>query len=218
MDLEQQGHNPANLRRDYGHNGLRRRDLLLDPLEQFRHWFDQAVSADLLEPNAMVLSTSDGCQPSSRTVLLKAFDPRGYVFFTNYRSRKAQEIAANPQVCLLFPWFALERQVLIEGRAERISTAESLVYFSSRPFGSRLGAWVSQQSKVISSRAILESQWQALKQQFSQGEVPLPPAWGGLRVQADAYEFWQGGHNRLHDRFRYSRSGERSWLIERLAP
>lgn len=211
-------HHPAHLRREYGHDGLRRTDLSPDPLEQFHRWFEQAVGAELLEPNAMVLSTCGGSQPSSRTVLLKAFDRRGYVFFTNYGSRKAGEIAANPLVSLLFPWFGLERQVLIEGRAERISAPESLAYFSSRPFGARVGAWVSQQSRVIRSRSILESQWQALKQRFRDGEVPLPPAWGGLRVVPQAYEFWQGGQDRLHDRFRYRRVERGNWLIERLAP
>jgi pyridoxamine 5'-phosphate oxidase len=171
----------------------------------------------------MVLSTSDGQRPSSRTVLLKAFDRRGFVFFTNYGSRKAREIDATTQVSLLFPWYGLERQVIVLGPAERISTAESLAYFVSRPFGSRLGAWVSQQSSVISSRAILEMQWQHLKQRFADGQVPLPSGWGGYRVQPLELEFWQGGENRLHDRFRYRRSPgpegkEGNWSIERLAP
>jgi pyridoxamine 5'-phosphate oxidase len=210
---------PANLetlRREYGHQGLRRSDLDPDPVSQFRRWFDQAAAAGLIEPNAMVLSTCGGEGPTTRTVLLKAFDQRGFVFFTNYRSRKAAEIAANPEVSLLFPWYGLERQVAILGRAARISTAESLAYFSSRPFGSRLGAWVSQQSAVISSRRILEMQWEEIRSRFSRGEVPLPPAWGGFRVVPQEFEFWQGRENRLHDRFRYRR-GE-PWVIERLAP
>jgi len=213
----------SQLRRDYRRGGLRRSDLHADPLEQFRLWFEQACAAELLEPNAMVLSTSDGQRPSSRTVLLKAFDRRGFVFFTNYGSRKAREIDATTQVSLLFPWYGLERQVIVLGPAERISTAESLAYFVSRPFGSRLGAWVSQQSSVISSRAILEMQWQHLKQRFADGQVPLPSGWGGYRVQPLELEFWQGGENRLHDRFRYRRSPgpegkDGNWSIERLAP
>jgi pyridoxamine 5'-phosphate oxidase len=220
-------HDLGQLRRDYRRGGLRRADLHADPVEQFRLWFEQACSAELLEPNAMVLATSDGQRPSSRTVLLKAFDQRGFVFFTNYGSRKAREIDATEQVSLLFPWYGLERQVAILGPAARISTAESLAYFLSRPFGSRLGAWVSQQSTVISSRSILEMQWQHLRQRFADGQVPLPSGWGGYRVRPQEVEFWQGGENRLHDRFRYrhlppaagdAAATEASWLIERLAP
>ena len=216
---------PAQLRRDYRNAALRRGDLADDPVAQFRRWFDQAVAAGLEEPNAMVLGTSDGRRPSARTVLLKAFDGRGFVFFTHYDSRKATEIAAHPEVSLLFPWYGLERQVAILGRAERISAAESLAYFLSRPVGSRLGAWVSQQSAVISSRSILEMEWEAMKRRFADGAVPLPPSWGGLRVLPFEFEFWQGRTNRLHDRFRYrptEASGEAggagAWTIERLAP
>jgi pyridoxamine 5'-phosphate oxidase len=211
----------SELRRNYRRGGLRRADLQADPVEQFRLWFEQACTAELLEPNAMVLSTSDGQRPSSRTVLLKAFDQRGFVFFTNYGSRKAREIDATGQVSLLFPWYGLERQVIVLGPAGRISTAESLAYFVSRPFGSRLGAWVSQQSTVISSRSILEMQWQQLRQRFADGAVPLPSGWGGYRVNPQELEFWQGGEHRLHDRFRYSRLPQAAggpWLIERLAP
>ncbi len=208
---------PAQLRRDYRRQALRRVDLAEDPVAQFRRWFDQAVAAELDEPNAMVLGTSDGRRPSARTVLLKAFDERGFVFFTHYESRKATEIAAHPEVSLLFPWYGLERQVIVLGRAERISAAESLAYFLSRPVGSRLGAWVSQQSAVIGSRSILEMQWDAMKRRFADGEVPLPPAWGGLRVVPFEFEFWQGRTNRLHDRFRYRPAGG-NWVIERLAP
>lgn len=211
MDLSQ-------LRQEYRQAGLRRRDLHSDPVEQFRHWFQQAQAAELLEPNAMVLGTTDGQRPSSRTVLLKAFDGRGFVFFTNYGSRKAIEIAACPQVSLLFPWYGLARQVAILGPATRISTAESLAYFASRPLGSQLGAWVSQQSQVISSRSLLEQKWQELQQRFREGGVPLPTGWGGYRVDPVEFEFWQGSENRLHDRFRYRPGDDGGWLIERLAP
>ncbi|MGA0848677.1 MAG: pyridoxamine 5'-phosphate oxidase [Chthoniobacterales bacterium] len=207
----------AALRRNYTRDGLRRGDLDPDPVGQFRKWFGEAVAAELVEPNAMVLSTTDGKRPSSRTVLLKAYDARGFVFFTNYESRKARDIAADASVSLLFPWYPLERQVGILGRAERISAAESLAYFTSRPHGSRLGAWVSQQSAVINSRKFLEMKWDEMKRKFADGEIPLPSFWGGFRVVPSEIEFWQGRENRLHDRFRYTRSGE-AWGIERLAP
>ncbi len=207
----------AALRRNYTREGLRRGDLDPEPVGQFRKWFGQAVAADLVEPNAMVLSTTDGTRPSSRTVLLKAYDERGFVFFTNYKSRKAREIAVDAHVSLLFPWYPLERQVGIIGRAERISTAESLAYFTSRPHGSRVGAWVSQQSAVINSRKFLEMKWDEMKRKFADGEVPLPSFWGGFRVVPIEVEFWQGRENRLHDRFRYTRNGE-IWAVERLAP
>lgn len=210
----------AELRREYTAGGISEETLDPDPVAQFREWFNQACSAELLEPNAMALATADtNGRPGLRTVLLKAFDERGFVFFTNYESAKAREIANNPQVALLFPWLALERQVKIAGHAERISSAESLRYFVSRPFGSRLGAWVSQQSSVIRSRSLLEQKLQEMKQRFRDGEVPLPSFWGGIRVIAEEYEFWQGRANRLHDRLRY-RKGENpdQWIIERLAP
>ena len=207
----------AELRRNYTRDGLSRADLDPDPVAQFRRWFTQAVEAQIVEPNAMVLGTTDGKRPSARSVLLKAYDERGFVFFTNYDSRKAKEIAANAHVSLLFPWYPLERQVSILGRAERISTAESLVYFVSRPHGSRLGAWVSQQSSVINSRQLLEIKLEEIKQKFADGEVPLPSFWGGFRVVPSEIEFWQGRENRLHDRFRYALSGS-NWAIERLSP
>lgn len=165
----------------------------------------------------MVVATTDGVRPSTRTVLMKAYDERGLVFFTNYESRKARDIALNNHVSLLFTWYALERQVGILGTAERISPAEALAYFASRPHGSRLGAWVSQQSSVITSRRLLEMKWDEMKRKFSQGQVPLPSFWGGFRVVPSEFEFWQGRENRLHDRFRYTRS-DGSWTIERLAP
>jgi pyridoxamine 5'-phosphate oxidase len=207
----------AELRRNYTRDGLRRTGLDADPVAQFRQWFGEAVAAELVEPNAMVLATTDGKRPSTRTVLLKAYDQRGFVFFTNYESRKAREIAVEANVSLLFPWYPLERQVGIIGRAERISAAESLAYFTSRPHGSRLGAWVSQQSAVINSRKFLEMKWDEMKRKFADGEIPLPSFWGGFRVVPVEFEFWQGRENRLHDRFRYVRSGA-SWAIERLAP
>jgi pyridoxamine 5'-phosphate oxidase len=207
----------AALRREYTREGLRRADLDTDPVVQFRKWFGEAAAAELVEPNAMVLGTTDGKRPSSRTVLLKAYDERGFVFFTNYESRKAREIASNGDVSLLFPWYPLERQVGILGRAERISAAESLAYFTSRPHGSRLGAWVSQQSSVVNSRKFLEMKWDEMKRKFADGEIPLPSFWGGIRVVPTEMEFWQGRENRLHDRFRYTRSGD-AWAIERLAP
>ena len=207
----------AELRRNYTRDGLSRADLDPDPVAQFRRWFTQAVEAQIVEPNAMVLGTTDGKRPSARSVLLKAYDERGFVFFTNYESRKAKEIAANAHVSLLFPWYPLERQVSILGRAERISTAESLAYFVSRPHGSRLGAWVSQQSSVINSRQLLEIKLEEIKQKFADGEVPLPSFWGGFRVVPSEIEFWQGRENRLHDRFRYALSGS-DWAIERLSP
>jgi len=207
----------AELRRNYTRAGLRRADLAEDPVAQFRQWFGEAVAAELVEPNAMVLATTNGRRPSTRTVLLKAYDERGFVFFTNYESRKARDIAADANVSLLFPWYPLERQVGILGRAERISAAESLAYFASRPHGSRLGAWVSQQSAVINSRRFLEMKWDEMKRKFADGEIPLPSFWGGIRVVPIEIEFWQGRENRLHDRFRYYREGD-AWTIERLAP
>jgi pyridoxamine 5'-phosphate oxidase len=206
------------LRRDYTQRGLDLADLNPDPFAQFELWFKQAQEAELLEPNALVLSTisSEGA-PYQRTVLLKYFDRDGLVFFTNYGSRKAQHIAGNPQVSLLFPWYPLERQVAIAGTASKISAAESLRYFSSRPRGSQLGAWVSQQSTIISSRQLLEMQFEKMKEKFLNQEVPLPDFWGGYRVKPISFEFWQGRSSRLHDRFLYSfKDGE--WAIARLSP
>ena len=216
---------PAGLRRCYQLGALRRSELPPEPMELFRQWFNQALDADRLEPNAMVLSTCLGGQPSSRTVLLKAFDQRGFVFFTNTASRKAAMIAENNRASLLFPWYGLERQLSIEGIVEPITTVEAFAYFRSRPRGSQLGAWVSQQSRVIGSRSLLEAQWKEMKERFRHGEIPLPPAWGGYRVLPERYEFWQGRPNRLHDRFCYRRTSnshrddvDSSWIIERLSP
>ncbi len=206
------------LRRDYTQRGLDLADLNPDPFAQFELWFEQAREAELLEPNALVLSTvSPEGVPHQRTVLLKYFDRDGLVFFTNYGSRKAQHMATNNQVSLLFPWYALERQMAIAGTASKISAAESLRYFSSRPRGSQLGAWVSQQSTVISSRQLLEMQFETMKQKFLNQEVPLPDFWGGYRVKPTSFEFWQGRPSRLHDRFLYSLK-ESNWAIARLSP
>ncbi|MBW4617927.1 MAG: pyridoxamine 5'-phosphate oxidase [Cyanosarcina radialis HA8281-LM2] len=211
MDIE-------NLRQEYTRSGLRRKDLKADPFDQFEIWFQEACGANLLEPNAMVLATASAqAEPSVRTVLLKYFDRSGFVFFTNYESRKARQIAENPQVSLLFLWLPLERQVQITGTVAKVSAAESLKYFASRPRGSQLGAWCSQQSSIISSRQLLEMQFEEIKQKFMDGEIPLPSFWGGYRVTPYRFEFWQGRTNRLHDRFVYSRQEPDLWEIQRLS-
>ena len=180
---------------------------------------NDAVAAGVLEPNAMTLATAtcDG-RPLVRTVLLKGLDERGFIFFTNLESRKARHIAENPRVSLLFPWLALERQVVVTGTAEKLSLAEAAKYVLTRPHESRLAAWASRQSAVIGSRKVLEMEWQRLKAKFAAGDVPLPSFWGGFRVRPETVEFWQGGAHRLHDRFQYTREESGSWLIERLAP
>lgn len=189
------------------------------PFQQFQKWFEQAMKAELIEPNAMVLSTVDADhRPTQRTVLLKFFDTEGFVFFTNYGSRKSTQIMSNSHVSLLFPWLGLHRQVEINGRAEKVSTAESLKYFAMRPRGSQLGAWVSRQSEVVSSRSILESKWEELKRKFGDGEIPHPTFWGGYRVRPERFEFWQGGASRLHDRIEYLPSSPSTWNRHRLSP
>ncbi len=206
-------------RSEYTQNELHRADLKPGPFEQFAVWFDQACQGKVIEPNAMSLATvgSDG-RPLARTVLLKSYDDRGFVFYTNLESRKARQMAENANVCLLFPWLALERQVIITGHAEKVSTAETLAYFITRPRGSQLGAWVSQQSSIITTRKLLEAKWEEMKRKFGEGEVPLPSWWGGYRVIPREIEFWQGRASRLHDRFLYSRQADNSWAISRLAP
>ncbi|HNX05324.1 MAG TPA: pyridoxamine 5'-phosphate oxidase [Opitutales bacterium] len=205
------------LRREYAEGSLDEGDLTKSPFELFRRWLDEAVKR-LPEANAMVLSTcgADG-QPSSRVVLLKSFDERGFVFYTNYESAKARQMAENAKVSVLFPWFIMERQVVVRGSVEKVSTAESLRYFLSRPFASRLGAWTSPQSHVITSRSILDAKLDEVKKKFASGEVPLPSFWGGYRVMPTEIEFWQGRRSRLHDRFLYKRDAE-AWTRERLAP
>lgn len=208
----------ANLRKEYAKAELDIKSVDQSPLKQFEIWFQEAVSADILEPNAMVLGTSDNNgKVFQRTVLLKAFDEKGFVFYTNYKSRKADQILQNPNVSLLFPWYALERQVSITGKVEKVSLEESIKYFLSRPKGSQLGAWVSHQSKVITSRSILESKLEEMKSKFMSGEIPIPDFWGGYRIVPDTIEFWQGRPNRLHDRILYSETNE-NWEIERLSP
>ena len=208
----------ADLRRDYTLQGLSETDAEPNPFNQFRQWFDQALAAHLPEPNAMTVATatSDG-KPSARMVLLKDFDERGFVFYTNYTSYKGQQLAENPQAALVFWWAELERQVRIEGRVEKISERQSDEYFYSRPFSSRLGAWVSDQSQVIDSRGVLNERLQKLQNEYENQEVPRPSHWGGYRVIPSLIEFWQGRPSRLHDRLNY-RLRDGSWLIERLSP
>lgn len=208
----------TNLRKDYCQTGLNREDLSETPFAQFHKWFEQAQVAGLDEPNAMSISTvSAQGLPSSRTVLLKIYDEKGFVFFTNYNSKKAQDIEQNPNVALLFPWLPLERQIRITGQVEKISTKESFAYFTSRPKGSQIGAWISPQSKIIESRNFLKQKLAEMKTKFSNGDIPLPSAWGGYRIIATKFEFWQGRTSRLHDRFVYLKDGE-DWTINRLAP
>lgn len=208
----------GDLRSEYRGQPLGRKDLDADPFRQFASWFGQARDVKTPEVNACTLASVglDG-RPSARTVLLKYFDADGFVFFTNLQSQKAREIAQNPAVAMLFFWHTLERQVAIRGRAERIGTAEAMRYFARRPRGSQLGAWVSEQSAVISSRSVLEMKLDEIKRKFASGEVPLPSFWGGYRVRPDEIEYWQGRESRLHDRFRY-RLIDDAWIIERLAP
>lgn len=208
----------ADLRREYARARLDEKDVSRDPIAEFARWFAEAQAAEVEEPNAMVLATAtpDGA-PSARVVLLKGFDERGFVFFTDYRSRKGAELEANPRAALVLHWSELERQVRISGEVTRTSMEESETYYRSRPLGSRLGAWVSHQSRAIPSREVLEDGLREVERRFAGGEVPLPPYWGGYRVKPEAIEFWQGRENRLHDRIRYQREGP-IWRIERLGP
>lgn len=217
--LPRAGMDVSDLRRSATGAGLEREDLDADPIVQFERWFSDACGPDRMDPNAMTLSTVDADnRPASRTVLLKYFDDRGFVFFTNLESRKASHIAANANVALLFFWRELGRQISIRGTAAKIPSAETLKYFATRPRGSQIGAWVSSQSSIISARSLLEAKFEELKQKFRDGDVPLPSFWGGYRVAPLEIEFWQGRENRLHDRFLYTRQDNDRWRIDRLAP
>ncbi|MES2439235.1 MAG: pyridoxamine 5'-phosphate oxidase [Verrucomicrobiota bacterium] len=208
----------ADFRKEYSDRGLKREEMSPDPVAQFSTWFEQATELAVHEPNAMTLATVDETgMPYQRTVLLKYYDGDGFVFFTNYQSRKAKQMESNPRVSLLFPWITLERQIIIQGTVEKISTAESLKYFTSRPRESQIGAWVSNQSEVITSRKFLMQKLSEIKEKFTRGEIPLPSFWGGYRVKPQMIEFWQGGPARLHDRFLYQREND-GWKIDRLSP
>ncbi len=209
----------AAIRRQYNRAGLSESDLAADPIAQFRRWFDGAVQAGVPEPNAMVLATADATgRPSARTVLLKGVDTRGFVFFTNYDSRKGRELAANPRAALVFFWPELERQVRVEGSVSRVSTEESDEYYRSRPRGSQLSAWASEQSRAVMGRDALETRLRRLEDEYEGCDVPRPAFWGGYRVEPEAIEFWQGRENRLHDRLLYRCSGDGGWSMERLQP
>ncbi|EDX75283.1 pyridoxamine 5'-phosphate oxidase [Coleofasciculus chthonoplastes PCC 7420] len=209
----------ADLRQEYSLQRLNKTDAHPNPFEQFTVWFDQAVAAKLPEPNAMTLATAtpDG-KPSARMVLLKGYDERGFVFYTNYKSHKGQQLLANPWGAIAFWWTQLERQVRIEGQIEQVSAEKSDAYFHSRPQDSQLGAWASEQSQVIDSREVLEQRLQQLKKEYETKTIPRPPHWGGFRLIPVAIEFWQGRPSRLHDRLLYQRTEEGSWMIQRLSP
>lgn len=212
MDIE-------DFRREYLQAGLHRADLAEDPLEQFETWLAQAVAGGITDPTAMVLATVEpGGQPWQRIVLLKDFGHQGFVFYTNLGSRKANAMAENPAVSLLFPWNVLERQVCVGGTVERLSVTEVSRYFLSRPRESQIAAWASAQSRPLSARAVLEQKVAEIKHKYARGEVPLPNFWGGFRVVPQQIEFWQGGAHRLHDRFLYTRRDDLQWSVERLAP
>lgn len=209
----------ADLRKEYASETLLEEDVALHPISQFQKWWDQAIATEILEPNAMTLATAsaDGL-PSARVVLIKDFDERGFVFFTNYNSYKGIQVEENPKACLVFYWKELERQVRIMGVVEKVPEVESDAYFHSRPVGSRIGAWASPQSQVINDREWLEQEFERKKAQFSDGQVPRPPHWGGYLVKPAIIEFWQGRFSRLHDRIQYTLEENGDWKIERLAP
>ena len=209
----------AEMRKDYGLTGLLEKDLAKNPFRQFERWFQEAEAAKLTESNAMTLATTgrDG-RPSARTVLLKGVDGRGFVFYTNYESRKGRELDGNARAVLLFPWVAMERQVTVEGLVARVSREESAAYFHSRPRASQLAAWASPQSTVVAGRAVIEESYRVIEKKYEGREVPLPPNWGGFRLAPETVEFWQGRRSRLHDRLRYRRETDGDWVVERLAP
>ena len=215
--------NLADIRKNYLRGELHRADLAADPVEQFHRWMAEATAAGIVEPTAMSLATcgADG-GPRARTVLLKGLDERGFVFYTNRESRKGDDLAENGRAALLFPWLALERQVLVAGRAEPVDDEETRRYFASRPYESRLAAWTSRQSRPVASRTALEAELATIRARFGATEgstaVPVPPFWGGYRVRPETIEFWQGRANRLHDRFEYARQPDGAWTLERLAP
>jgi len=205
-------------RREYDYGKLSRESLADDPFAQFTLWMNQAIEAQIQDPTAMSVATvSPEGKPWQRMVLLKGFDEQGFVFYTNLGSRKAKDIEANAQVSLHFPWLQLDRQVIVGGRAERLSAVEVMKYFISRPKESQLAAWASKQSSRISTRQVLETQFAQIKEKFAKGDIPLPDFWGGFRVVPEEIEFWQGGESRLHDRFSYNRDGD-DWQIDRLSP
>lgn len=211
----------AGLRAHYADRGLAEADLDAEPMAQFEQWLAEAVESGVSEPNAMVLSTADTAgQPSSRHVLLKGVGPDGFVFFTNYSSRKGRELAENPRASLCFPWFCIGRQVVVHGVVSKVTSAETEAYFTTRPRESQLGAWASAgQSEVVPSRDWLQARFAEVRTRFADGEVPVPPFWGGYRLTPFAVEFWQGRPARMHDRLRYKRSdGATGWIIERLSP
>ncbi len=210
---------PAGLRRDYELGELTETTVGDDPMALFQLWFQAALTGGLVEANAMTLATVDARgRPAARVVLLKAFDGHGFVWYTNYESRKARDLAANPHAALLFWFDRLERQVRVEGTVEKVSTAVADAYFSSRPRGSQIGAWASPQSRPIADRPALDALQHEAEERFADGPIPRPPHWGGFRLVPDALEFWQGGRSRLHDRFRFERTGEGDWQRLRLAP
>jgi len=208
----------AELRKEYSLAGLAEKDLAKDPFRQFEKWFQEAEASKLVEPNAMILATAarDG-RPSARTVLLKSVDGRGFVFFTNYQSRKGRELDGNPHASLVFPWFAFERQVIVEGAVTKVAREEADAYFHSRPRASQLAAWASPQSTIVPGRSVVEDSMKVLEHKYAGKEVPLPPHWGGWRLSPATVEFWQGRRSRLHDRLRYRRDKD-EWIVERLAP
>lgn len=207
------------LRKEYTTRALREEEMNPNPFGQFELWFNEALEAKLIEPNAMTLATVGvDLKPTQRIVLLKRYDESGFVFFSNYESKKSKQIEQNSFVAAHFAWLGLERQLRIEGRIEKISKAESIKYFLSRPRGSQIGAWVSHQSAVVSSRSILEEKFEQIRRRFAKGEIPIPDAWGGYIIKPLLFEFWQGGEDRLHDRFEYTLQGDGSWQMRRLEP